>query len=75
MPGRQRQLMSKPGSSTPGAGVKDTRRLRALLPPLTPGVVFRALLGVLLFFIGIVWGVWLILRFRRHNQGSSVLGS
>jgi hypothetical protein len=74
MPGRQRPLMSKPGSSAPGAGVRDTRRLRALLPPLTPGVVFRALLGVLLFFFGIVWGVWLFLRFRRRSQGHSVLG-
>ena len=76
MPGRQRQLTSKPGSSGPRAGVKNPRRLRALLlPPLTPGVIFRALLGVLLFFSGIVWGAWLILRFRRHSQDSDVLGS
>lgn len=75
MPGRQRQLTSKPGSSGPRAGVKNTRRLRALLPPLTPGVIFRALLGVLLFFSGIVWGAWLILRFRRHSQDSDGLGS
>jgi hypothetical protein len=30
---------------------------------------------VLLFFIGIVWGAWLILRFRRHSQESTLLGS
>jgi uncharacterized membrane protein YdjX (TVP38/TMEM64 family) len=55
--------------------VKNTRRLRALLPSLTAGVIFRALLGVLLFFLGIVWGAWLIFRFRRHSQDSDALGS
>jgi hypothetical protein len=29
---------------------------------------FRALLGVLVFFCGIVFGVWLIIRFRRHER-------
>jgi hypothetical protein len=42
------------------------RKLRALIPPMSPRVIFRALLGVLLFFCGIVFGVWLIIRFRRH---------
>ena len=75
MPGRQRQLTSKPGPSGPPAGAKATRRRHALLPPLTPGVIFRALLGVLLFFLGILWGAWLILRFRRHTKDRNVLGS
>lgn len=44
------------------------RKLRALIPPMSPKVIFRALLGVLLFFCGIVFGVWLIIRFRRHVQ-------
>jgi hypothetical protein len=48
--------------------VNDERRLRALLPPITPGLILRALLGVLLFFCGIVLGAWLIFRFRRHVQ-------
>jgi len=33
---------------------------------MTPKVIFRALLGVLLFFCGIVFGAWLIIRFRRR---------
>jgi len=49
-------------------GAAAGRQLRALIPPITPRVVFRALLGVLLFFCGIVFGVWLIIRFRRHIQ-------
>jgi positive regulator of sigma E activity len=40
--------------------------LRALIPPMTPSVIFRAILGVLLFFCGIVLGFWLIFRFRRQ---------
>jgi hypothetical protein len=49
-------------------GAAARRQLRALIPPITPGLIFRALLGVLLFFCGIVFGVWLIIRFRRHIQ-------
>lgn len=44
------------------------RQLRALIPPITPGMIFRAVLGVLLFFCGIIFGVWLIIRFRRHIE-------
>lgn len=44
------------------------RQLRALMPPMTPMVLFRALLGVVLFFCGIVLGAWLIIRFRQHIQ-------
>jgi len=40
--------------------------LRSLLPPATPRFIFRAILGVLLFFCGIVLGVWLIFRYRRQ---------
>jgi hypothetical protein len=46
------------------------RQLRALVPPLTPRVIFRALLGALLFFCGIAYGAWLIIRFRRHVHDS-----
>ena len=49
-------------------GAAAGRQLRALIPPVTPRVIFRALLGLLLFFCGIVFGVWLIIRFRRHFQ-------
>jgi len=51
-------------------GAAAGQRLRALMPPTTPRVIFRALLGVLLFFCGIVFGVWLIIRYRRHIQES-----
>ena len=44
------------------------KQLRALMPPITPGVFFRALGGILLFLCGIVLGVWLIIRTRRHIQ-------
>jgi hypothetical protein len=51
-------------------GAAAGQRLRALIPPITPRVIFRALLGILLFFCGIVFGAWLIIRFRRHIQDS-----
>lgn len=53
-----------------GMAATAGRHLRALMPPVTPMVLLRALLGVLLFFCGIVFGVWLIVRFRRHSQDS-----
>lgn len=37
------------------------------LIPRTPGTIFRALLGALLFFCGILLGVWLVIRFRRDT--------
>lgn len=37
------------------------------LIPRTRGTLFRALFGVLLFFCGILLGVWLIIRFRRDT--------
>ena len=61
-------MRSKPGSPGPAAGASDAPDLRALLPPITPRLILRALLGVLLFFCGIGLGAWLIFRFRRHAQ-------
>jgi hypothetical protein len=49
-------------------GTAARKQLRALMPPITPGVFFRALGGILLFLCGIVLGVWLIIRTRRHIQ-------
>jgi hypothetical protein len=49
-------------------GTAAGKQLRALMPPITPGVFFRALGGILLFLCGIVLGVWLIIRTRRHIQ-------
>lgn len=43
-------------------------KLRALIPPLTPRFILRALLGLVLFFCGIIFGVWLIIRFRRLDR-------
>lgn len=63
-------MRSEPGSPGPAVGANDARGLRALLPPITLQLILRALLGVLLFFCGIVLGAWLIFRFRRHVQDS-----
>jgi hypothetical protein len=70
MTGRGRHMRSEPGSPGPAVGANDARELRALLPPITLRLILRALLGVLLFFCGIVLGAWLIFRFRRHVQDS-----
>ncbi len=40
--------------------------VRALRPPITPMLILRVLLGVILFFSGIIVGVWLIIRYRRR---------
>ena len=69
MTGTRRRMWStlRFWGSTVGAAAR--RQLRALMPPITPGVFFRALAGVLLFFCGLVAGVWLIIRYRRQSQG------
>jgi len=36
---------------------------------MTAGLILRALLGVLVFFVGIVFGIWLIVRYRRAVSG------
>jgi hypothetical protein len=61
--------MSTPGRHGEAMGATAARSLRALMPPLTPKVIFLALLGVLLFSCGIILGFWLIIRFRRHQAG------
>ena len=67
----RRHMRSKPGSPGPAVGVNDARQLRALLPPMTPRLIFRALLAALLFLCGIVLGAWLILRFRHRIQDTN----
>jgi len=64
-------MRSKPGSSGAAVGANDAQDLRALLPPITPRLIFRALLGALLFLCGIALGAWLIFRFRRQIQDSN----
>lgn len=71
MTGTGRRMRNKLRSWGSTMGTAAARQLRALMPPITPGVFFRALAGVLLFFCGIVWGVWLIIRYRRQSQDSS----
>ncbi len=39
------------------------------LPPITPRFVLLALLGVLLFGCGLVYGVWLMIRLRHRHPG------
>jgi uncharacterized membrane protein YqaE (UPF0057 family) len=38
-------------------------------PPITPVLILKVLLGIVLFFSGIVLGVWLIIRYRRRAAG------
>jgi len=54
------------------AGSTAAKQLRALIPPMTPGLILRVLFGVFLFFGGIVFGVWLIIRSRRLDRGNAV---
>jgi hypothetical protein len=70
MTGGKHRLLDKLRSWVYLAGAAAGRQLRALMPPMTARVFFRALLGALLFFCGIVFGVWLIIRLRRHIQDS-----
>jgi hypothetical protein len=70
MTSTRRRMRSKLRSRGYLMGAAAGRGLRALIPLITPRVIFRALLGVLLFCCGIVFGVWLIIRFRRHLQDS-----
>ena len=65
---RRPKTTLRSGGSLMGAAAG--RQLRALIPPITPRLIFRALLGVLLFFCGIVFGAWLIIRFRRYVDDS-----
>jgi hypothetical protein len=37
-------------------------------PPVTPKFVLRALMGVLLMFVGMGLGLWLILFARRYEK-------
>ena len=41
--------------------------LRALIPRITLRLILLALLGVLLFLCGLIYGVWLIIRYRHHD--------
>ena len=71
MTGTGRQMRSKLRSPGYMMGAAAGGQLRALILPMTPRVILRALLGVFLFLCGIVFGVWLIIRFRRHVQDSN----
>jgi len=55
-----------PGQVEPDESAQAVRRTPALIPR-TPRTIFRALLGVLIFFCGILFGFWLIIRFRRET--------
>jgi hypothetical protein len=52
-----------PSRPEPPDIVEAVKRTPGLIPR-TPRTIFRVLLGVLLFFCGILLGVWLIIRFR-----------
>lgn len=46
----------------------SVRNWRQRLPSITPKLVLRALLGVVLMFIGMALGLWLILFARRYQK-------
>lgn len=61
-----RAIWERLRNSVKSAGVKVFQAIR---PPITPALILRALLGVLLFVLGILGGVWLIIRYRRRLPG------
>lgn len=63
MTNKTRHTLSTP---EPSGIAKAVKRTPGLIPR-TPGTIFRALLGVLLFFCGILFGIWLIIRHRRDT--------
>ena len=65
--------MAQSHQVTPGSAA--ARQLRSLLPPVTPKLILLAILGMLLFLCGIVYGVWLIIRFRRQHADGGVPGA
>jgi hypothetical protein len=65
--------MRRPEPHAAAARSSAAKLVRALIPRVTPGLTLRALLGVLLFFGGIVLGVWLIIRFRWLDRESGAL--
>lgn len=64
MTNRTGHALSRP---EPPDSAQVVKRIPDLIPK-TPGTIFRAILGVLLFFCGILLGIWLIIRFRRDTQ-------
>jgi hypothetical protein len=58
-----REILERLKSSARSAAAE---LLRAIRPKITPALILRALLGVLLFFVGIIFGCWLIIRHRRR---------
>jgi hypothetical protein len=67
MTGTARRIRSKLQACGYTMQTAAGRQLRALTPPITPALFFRALGRVVLFFCGIVVGIWLIIRFRRDR--------
>jgi len=67
MTGTGRRLLDKLRSLGSAMGGAIARNLRALMPPITLGTFLRALCGVLLFFCGIIAGIWIIIRYRRSS--------
>jgi hypothetical protein len=59
---------SLPGPRAEEAARMSARNWRQLLPPITPELVLRALLGVPLFFVGLGLGLWVSLFAKRYEK-------
>ena len=61
----KRRILRRPEPEV-SIGSTAARLLRALMPAITLRLILRALIGVVLFFCGLVFGIWPIIRFRRR---------
>lgn len=64
---QKRRAARGPALTKAAAGSIFARLLRIFRPPITLGLIVRALVGIVLFLCGLLYGIWLIVRFRRWH--------